>query len=318
MTKEHAALRDSLPPIPKGLVPLQNQLAGHIFGDKDNVDVYGILDAKDGTILKPCTGRKGLREAKFYQLVFGHYGENGDGIYHKELANEPALQELRKYIPAFYGTKTFIEHPGVLYLHLEDLSRHFSKPCLADIKIGKVTWDPDASPEKAKRESSKYPWLNEVCFQLLGMRCYNEEGHLLVFDRWYGRSLSPDRLLHEGFGTLFGGGPRHLRRVIVEEVLEQLRAIEAWFERQQFLAIYASSLFVAFECQPPIKESHVNGPRNGACEPRRPAVDVRLIDFAHVHPSACIDANCVEGLRSLQDYLKRLLPLLPPPSKNDH
>lgn len=31
---------------------------------------------------------------------------------------------------------------------MEDLAAGFIKPCIADIKIGRQTWDPYATPEK--------------------------------------------------------------------------------------------------------------------------------------------------------------------------
>ena len=35
---------------------------------------------------------------------------------------------------------------------MEDVAANFSKPCVADIKIGRQTWDPYSTPEKQLSE----------------------------------------------------------------------------------------------------------------------------------------------------------------------
>ncbi len=56
------------------------------------------------------------------------------------------------------------------YLILEDVASRFRKPCIADIKMGARTYDPDATPDKIAKEKSKYPPLEKVCFQIRGLR----------------------------------------------------------------------------------------------------------------------------------------------------
>ena len=77
---------------------------------------------------------------------------------------------LRTLCPRFYGIVEHLgpEHPG--FLRLEDLTRPFRNPCIIDIKMGKVTWDPGATKAKKEREESKYPPLQKTGFQLLGCR----------------------------------------------------------------------------------------------------------------------------------------------------
>lgn len=59
---------------------------------------------------------------------------------------------------------------AVSYLKLEDVTRKFMKPCIMDIKVGPVTYDMEADPEKIKREKSKFPALEEVGFQVVGIK----------------------------------------------------------------------------------------------------------------------------------------------------
>lgn len=53
---------------------------------------------------------------------------------------------------------------------MEDLTEGYEQPCTMDIKIGKVTYDPDAPPEKVASESVKYPAQTILGFRLLGYR----------------------------------------------------------------------------------------------------------------------------------------------------
>ena len=58
----------------------------------------------------------------------------------------------------------------VQYFRLEDITKQFKNPNILDVKVGPITYDPDATPEKIAQEKSKYPPLPLVRFQLIGMR----------------------------------------------------------------------------------------------------------------------------------------------------
>ena len=45
-----------------------------------------------------------------------------------------------------------------------------TRPCIMDIKMGPITYDPLASAEKQASERAKYPPLEKVGFQILGFR----------------------------------------------------------------------------------------------------------------------------------------------------
>lgn len=57
-----------------------------------------------------------------------------------------------------------------LYLKLEDVTRHFVKPCIMDVKLGQRSYDPYASQEKREQQIKKYPLMEEIGFLVLGMR----------------------------------------------------------------------------------------------------------------------------------------------------
>jgi len=58
----------------------------------------------------------------------------------------------------------------VSYLKLSDVTRPFAKPSIMDVKIGAITYDSEADSEKRQRERAKFPKLEQVKFQLVGMK----------------------------------------------------------------------------------------------------------------------------------------------------
>ena len=53
---------------------------------------------------------------------------------------------------------------------MDDLAYGIKHPAIIDFKIGKQTYDPEATDEKIKRQKLKYPPVEKIGFQLLGMR----------------------------------------------------------------------------------------------------------------------------------------------------
>ena len=50
------------------------------------------------------------------------------------------------------------------------MCRRFRNPSILDVKIGRVSYDPEADEKKRSAEMAKYPPLAKLGFQLLGMR----------------------------------------------------------------------------------------------------------------------------------------------------
>lgn len=204
-------------------------------------------------VYKPLqSGKRGETELAFYELV----------------ARRPAREPAR-FLPAYHGIaagpslKT--ESPQY-FLVLEDLARPFVRPSMLDVKVGVQTWGEDAPPEKAAAERSKFPLQQAAGFRVTGMRvwqpvaqAYREHG------RAFGYGLTEPRL-HDAFREYLYDGVR-VRTELIPPLLARLRDIEAWFESQAEFRFYGSSLLFLYE-----------GEGGGA------AVDVRMIDFAHVWP----------------------------------
>ena len=58
----------------------------------------------------------------------------------------------------------------VIYIKMDDMAYGIEYPAVIDFKIGRQTYDPEATTEKIIRQKLKYPPVEKIGFQLLGMR----------------------------------------------------------------------------------------------------------------------------------------------------
>jgi len=266
-------------------------------------------DSHSRTVLKVMQPPpKGDIEAKFYNEI--------------TTSPLPELKTLRSLCPRFYGV---VEDGDQKFLRLEDLTRPFHNPCIIDIKMGRVTWDPDATEAKRAREESKYPPLKKTGFQLLGCRVGNisyrdvlgvkantdsieisgdgsDQNHIKLDKKW-GRGLQYEELT-SGLATFMSGAGNSERQNSVRlSILAKLYDIKEWFLTQNSYRFFASSILVLYEGY---SKHDLNSQGSSDSEDDRschvnPRVDVRMIDFAHVYPSQVdkLDENYIFGLDNL-------------------
>ena len=98
---------------------------------------------------------------------------------------------------------------------------------------------------------------------------------------------------------------------LVSAFLRRLAQIESWFLSQTSLQFFASSLLLVYDAKAAetnvVNGHYSNGRPNGRNCLFDSYVDVRMIDFAHVHPATSTDDNYLIGVRSLISYFKRLI-----------
>lgn len=139
--------------LPENTMPLNNQVAGHFFGQ--NKSNLGMLQhCISGDVLKPICDKRSQRELDFYSLVWN--SSNGDS----------AIKKLQHFVPKFNG----IFQDSSQFIRLEDVTSDYPNPSILDIKVGLKTYDPEASEEKINSETNKYPWTSQLGFRVLGMR----------------------------------------------------------------------------------------------------------------------------------------------------
>lgn len=203
------------------------------------------------------------------------------------------------------------EYKKVNFLCLEELTVHCREPCIIDIKIGVVTYDPMALKDKVLEQSSKYRRLREFGFRILGVKLGNQ-----FKDKSYGKALETNEQLYEALDSFFDPlSEMQFKCAVIDKILERLNLLSTWFEDKNIkqLKFFSSSLLIVYDsytdkCRPldTTIEELVNNVR------------VSMIDFAHVFhvhdsmsgtgdvQSNIRDDNYLFGLRKLQQFFSKL------------
>lgn len=257
------------------------QVAGHGSWDKSQA----ILTNKNGCILKPIQPPpRGDREVEFYQTV--------------NTSEDPNVSQFLKFIPTFYGICT--KKDG-RFMMIENATIGMTKPCIMDVKIGAKTYGPDASPEKIAKQDASYAGTKKPFgFSVLGMSVYQGEGkkEFKVMAKDYGKGLNKDNI-GDFINLYFDKQTQSVNtKILVEIVIERLKAIEQMYSQQKVFHIFGSSILFVYDAEAVIGDK--------TREALEDAVVVKMIDFAHVHPAnGEPDLNYNNGLRNLIDLLEK-------------
>ncbi|XP_059482158.1 inositol polyphosphate multikinase [Neocloeon triangulifer] len=261
---------------PVGTTHLSTQVAGHSCDNKNYS--FGLLVKSGRYVLKPVEKEQhGKMEIDFYRKVSS--------------SNEPVLLELKSLVPEFYGTEILTWNDSrVNYIVLSNVTHGMVQPCVMDIKIGRQTWDPEASESKKQKELEKYSLLKQSYgFCIPGFQVYDAtSGEFKKFGKDYGKSLAPDGVI-TAFKTFFNLSHERGKETLLH-ILERLKKIVKWFEEQRHFHFYSSSILIAYDAK---------------ALSTFPLATVNMIDFAHVFPAqGQPDANYVAGAQTLVQVLQ--------------
>ncbi|XP_031627181.1 inositol polyphosphate multikinase isoform X2 [Contarinia nasturtii] len=223
--------------LPRGTELLENQVAGHTF--QIGTDEIGMLkDQQDGSVLKAAVKPIcGLREIKFYEELMRD-------------STEPSIEHLRKLVPEYRGTvKMSFRGKVIDFIKLADITHDMDEPCVMDIKIGKRTWDPEATKEKILAEEQKY----EACKQNLGIcipgfQVYDiKTDRIRRFGKEYGKKLDQNTV--KDALKIFLNADTQMSRLLLTKFLTTLWSIQSWARSQTSLRLYSSSLLLAYDAK---------------------------------------------------------------------
>jgi Inositol polyphosphate kinase len=206
-------------------------------------------------------------------------------------------------ITGIYGTNN---HSHLL---LHNLTGHFSKPCVLDLKVGTETYEPDAPNDKQLREQSKYPAQLELGFRMVAMRIYSpsnpkaDDTGYIYFPKHYGRSLEGRNDVKQALLTFLGG--RNLptdvqanRAKAIQRILTQLKLIKSWFKDNSIFSFTASSILLIYEGNTETNEEGGIQPDLGTA---------KMIDFGRVRRNLGGDLGYLKGIRTLILILEEML-----------
>lgn len=165
--------------IPDGYSSMDHQVAGHTF--HIGSDEIGMLKSTDdGSVLKPGgTPMCASREIKFYEQLL--------------TTTDKDVLPLREFTAEYRGTQALnVGSKCVNFIKLRDLTHGMLEPCVIDIKMGRRTWDPNATELKRQTEESKYVQCkNTVGFCIPGFQTYHiASGSFKKFSKDYGKKLN--------------------------------------------------------------------------------------------------------------------------------
>lgn len=86
---------------------------------------------------------------------------------------------------------------------MKDITDGIPQPNILDIKIGRKTHDPSASPEKISRQKLKYPNAESIGFIISGMRIFDQKSGAIIYrNKTTTQALNKDDII-ECIGLLF-------------------------------------------------------------------------------------------------------------------
>lgn len=200
------------------------------------------------------------------------------------------------------------DYDKVDFLSLEDLAAHCREPCIIDIKIGQITYDPMAIKEKVLEQSSKYKRLREFGFRILGMKLGSQ-----FKDKTFGRTLETTKQVYEALdGFLMPIERNEYKCAVISKILEELEDLLEWFEEKNInqLRFFSSSLLIIYD-------SYINEMSKTTVsiqDELAKSVKVSMIDFAHVfhvhddsdRQKERKDDNYIFGLRKLKEFFIKM------------
>jgi hypothetical protein len=180
---------------------------------------------------------------------------------HKEKEFYEAVKDnptLKGVIPQYFGEWDLNGKPG---MRLENVIHGYQKPMLMDIKLGKILYGMDATPEKKERmeQQALTTTSGTTGLRICGMKLWDQvKNDFVHHDKSFGRALTKETL-HKGFEAYFVNDIHENKKCLYEKVLFIRNQVS-----QVSLRAGGCSLLLAYEF--------------GAKK-----AEARLIDFAHAH-----------------------------------
>jgi len=202
----------------------------------------------------------------------------------------PKVEGLAAFCPQCYGVH---EENGVLYTIMEDLCFGFSKPTVADIKMGVSSVGEDADEEKQRKMGAKDAISTSATLgmRFTGMVVYDSHNDTFVkFGKKWGHVLKEPEFTPSLLRYFTHEDPKVTNRLL-QSAVSQVEAVYAWFSSQHSLRFFSSSLLFVFDGANPTE------------------LRVKMIDFAHVFPIRNEnerDDNYLVGLKELLSRLRSL------------
>jgi 1D-myo-inositol-tetrakisphosphate 5-kinase/inositol-polyphosphate multikinase len=276
------------------------------------------------------------KEVQDHLAAAGSAG-NGAIVLPAALENEPEGKDP-KHVAETTGPLRGKKLDTGLAIVLENVLAGFQKPNFVDVKLGKRLWADDAPPAKRTKldDVASQTTSGSLGFRIAGMKVWHPEGlgEYKVFDKFYGRTLTPDNV-KDAFSTFLCLDQKTETSDMVKDVIsnieEAVGSIEQIIAKQES-RMYSASLLFVYEGDPQARKEALDSAvaqtaqsRNSdgrrkededidededeeddQAEPK--LFDIKMIDFAHAEwtPGQGSDENMLVGIRSVRKVLRDL------------
>ncbi|CAB05842.3 Kinase [Caenorhabditis elegans] len=278
-----------------------DQIAGHhpsvIKNGKREIGLLKIPGSRE--ILKPKQdASRGEKEVALYELLRSCTTSPStppESTTSDELRKRVRMEDIEmlcKLTADFYGIQTiFVDGQDREFLAMEDVTIGYQRPAILDLKMGQVTYDPIAKPEKIEKERIKYPPQAKMGMRILGYRIHRSDNQVEVRDKDWGKSFD-ETTVETGLREFFSARSEADLNQVLLEALDKLKIIKNFFETQRSLQFFASSLLFVFEAD---KELPIN-------------MRIVMIDFSHAFASSGEPDNGYSlGIQNLEKFLNNII-----------
>lgn len=275
------------------------QLAGHQTFKVSELNIRCIRYSDSGEriykLVQP--NPRGKRELEFYKRV-SNLDENGNPKIsapsnekeNQRSKSKPKSKDLdalkigsdlyQNFLPQFFGTCKFETHD---YLILQNLNSFAPETAtFADVKIGRLTHDPEADAAKIAKQHNNWPDMVKVGYRFLGLRRPNSQVKKADFKKltFESRLWALEQFLGPEEDNTTSDPDLQKSNTVARKFVSELTHLKNWFLTQKSFQFYSSSLYLSY-C------SHSE------------QISVKMIDFAHVFYEEKIDLNYLFGLSRL-------------------
>jgi len=243
-------------------------------------------------------------------LIDRHFGRVYKRLDPIEVRFYHLLQEnassLIPFTAQFFGTSKTAPSAGSElqdFIVLEDLLKGMKRPCVMDVKIGKITYLPNMSSKKIEECKQKALESTQFtdAFRICGMQVIDAKtGKTAKHGKAWGKKVKSSHLA-EALQYFLDNGTQ-IRSDVLEYFIERLTALEMIIRRDfRGWKFVSSSLLFVYDADDRVEGSN------------RPSLraDVRMIDFAHTLPPSENmvseeEVGYLEGLSKLLSIFKSI------------